>query len=265
MNRWSRLLIVLIIGCAVYLVATTERSSVHRFEGKCDDCHLGLADPGILVRHVDTLCMRCHRDRTVRSHPSNFLPGRQLPEHFPLRDGRMVCTTCHRPHRLMRIQDASLVDADNPYLLRFPETGRKFCIQCHGPEAFRSDRDSHATSYGIAHRVRPDPAVLELLDDSSRDCLACHDGTISSNVDKDGAQWNHGSGIGLSHPVGMDYSDVVRRNPSKYHRSSQLPEALQLVNGRVECVTCHDHYSQLPELLVMDNEGSRMCLSCHNL
>ncbi len=265
MRNWQWILLLVALACAGLLVALTHQSSGHDFEGRCSECHLGMADPTMLVRHVNTLCLRCHRNRTIRSHPSDFIPDRNLPSRFPLRDGRMVCTTCHRPHRKMQQKGPSDIEADYPFLLRFPETGRPFCVQCHGPDVFKSNRDSHATSYGVAHRANPDPAILELLDDSSRDCLACHDGTISSNVDKDGAQWNHGAGIGLSHPVGVDYREAYHRKPGKYHPPSQLPEALQLINGRVECITCHDHYSDLPGLLVMDNEGSRMCLSCHNL
>ena len=38
-----------------------------------------------------------------------------------------------------------------------------------------------------------------------------------------------------------------------------------LPDGRVECISCHDHHEEegLPHLLVISNKRSALCLTCH--
>ena len=266
MNKGFTSLVFLLSGVlVVILLAGLDPDHPHRFAGACNTCHLGLADPGMLIGDINLLCARCHQNRTTRSHPSGFTPTRELPGMFPTTGGRMVCVTCHLPHPPMGDSGAGPVGGGmNPYMLRYPEAGKRLCPQGHPAESFGAG-SSHTVSLGLAHRMEPDPEAVKLLDRSSVECLACHDGTVSSNVERGGASWNHAGGIGLSHPIGVVYQDAVRRPDSRLHPERSLPEALTLVNGQVECVTCHDHYSSVPGLLVMDNSGSRLCLSCHNL
>lgn len=257
--------LVMSFSLVMILRATLHQETAHRFEDQCHACHLGLSQPDMLIGDINVLCGRCHENRTTRSHPSGFRTGRQLPERFPTTDGRMVCVTCHFPHPAMGGKDSGPVLAGmNPYMLRFEEPGKPFCVQCHTAETIEQG-SSHAVSLGLAHRINPDPDAVKLLDRSSIECLACHDGTVSSNVEMGGASWSHARGIGLSHPVGISYEDVYREPGSRLHPERSLPDELTLVQGRVECVTCHDHYSGLPGLLVLDNTGSRLCLACHNL
>ncbi len=255
--------LLLLMGVA-WLVATSTHPSPHAFEGRCGECHLGTVRSSLFVGNIDRLCIRCHPENTKRSHPSNLLVARDLPEQFPKYQGKLTCVTCHFAHRLMGDSDESKARAEgNPYLLRYSRMGRAFCFQCHKQSSFDPQCTSHCTTIGVAHQNSADPQILKLLDRSSRDCLACHDGTISSNTDIGGASWEHAGGIGLSHPVGIPYSNSSRRGKQKYHPENSLPAELKLVNGRIECITCHDHYSKHKGLLVMDNRGSRMCLACH--
>ncbi|NOZ13651.1 MAG: cytochrome c3 family protein [Acidobacteria bacterium] len=253
-------------AATLVFVATGSHKEKHHFENRCNSCHLGMKDPSIMIRDVDILCLRCHPDENSRSHPSDFRVKGKLPEQFPLVDGKMMCSTCHYAHRMMGTENTQkLAAASYPYLLRFPETGKRFCFQCHTADSFVCNCGSHGTSLGLAHTKTIPPELLHLLDQSSRNCLACHDGTISRNVETGGASWEHAGGIGLSHPIGVYYADAWRKDRKRYHPEASLPKALRLVNGKIECVTCHDHYSKRKGLLVMDNSGSRLCLSCHNL
>jgi predicted CXXCH cytochrome family protein len=261
---WA-ILLTLSVGSLV-LVATADRKQSHQFENQCETCHLGMGDPTVLVRDVDILCLRCHQDEKTRSHPSDFRVKRTLSTQFPLFSGKMMCTTCHYAHESMGANNQQKIDAASyPYLLRFPQAGKRFCFQCHKADGFGSGESSHGTSVGIAHTSHISPELLEALDRSSRDCLACHDGTISGIVETGGASWEHAGGIGLSHPIGIYYAETYRKDRRRYHPEASLPKELRLVDGKIECVTCHDHYSKLKGLLVMDNRGSRMCLSCHDL
>ena len=90
------------------------------------------------------------------------------------------------------------------------------------------------------------------LRSGSHYCEGCHDGVIASAV-------------GRLHSVEIDYRLAQLRSRGKLRDVSQLGPAIQLEDGRVSCLSCHSHTSQLKAKLVTSNEGSRLCFSCHNL
>ncbi|MBD3649523.1 MAG: hypothetical protein HUJ31_19180 [Pseudomonadales bacterium] len=112
---------------------------------------------------------------------------------------------------------------------------------------------------------------LSGLDLYSAQCLGCHDLDTSYSVSRVGL--STGSGFGeTGHPVGFDYRDAISRpgNRSNYSYPDELDPALALPDGKVSCITCHDH--RLPEFasdphgaLVMSNRNGRMCISCHRM
>ncbi len=263
------ILFLAVFFSVIALIALSAyQKGVHDFEGKCSFCHLGEEQPEILTASPDYLCKSCHQGIGERSHPSDFFVKRQLPKKFPLLNGKMTCITCHYAHKAYASSDKRKVKAENyPYLLRYREAGRNFCMQCHKVDDICDNCESyHSTSFGIAHFKADSPEVLKVLDRSSRDCMSCHNGVIaSSGGDETSLAWSHSRGIGLSHPIGVDYAEVYRRQPKFYYPPSALPKEIRLINGKVECLTCHDHYSKIRGKLVMSNRKSRLCLSCHNL
>jgi predicted CXXCH cytochrome family protein len=269
LKRWIRAgpALTVLAVFAAFLLGRPQTQG-HDFSGKCDFCHVGLKDPSLLTRECDSLCLSCHAGADVLSHPSGFSPGKSLPPVFPLFRGKMTCGTCHFPPcRAAARGDESAPPAAGPSGLRSGESGRAFCIQCHteGLNSFASD--SHAQVVRRAHSPAFAPQLKEAIDTKSRECLSCHDGTLSSAQTPDigGVQWEHGADIGLSHPIAVDYAEVYRRNSRTYHRPELLDSRVRLFGGRIACETCHDHYSKIGKKLVMDNGGSRLCLSCHNL
>jgi predicted CXXCH cytochrome family protein len=95
-----------------------------------------------------------------------------------------------------------------------------------------------------------DEAVRSLT--SSRSCITCHDGTAASPIS-----------LGRnSHPVGIDYATAANGSPGRYASISQLPPAVVLVGGKVECTSCHDGASRRRFKLA---GGKDLCLGCHLL
>lgn len=96
---------------------------------------------------------------------------------------------------------------------------------------------------------------------SSDTCMTCHDGTAGPQVLREN-----------NHPVGVTYALQTDRPASL--RSPYSPSGLGgsiaedlLVDGRVECISCHDQHTGHGEgkmMLRMTNEGSRLCLVCHD-
>jgi predicted CXXCH cytochrome family protein len=271
-----------LVAVAVFLVLVflwaVGGKGIHQFEGKCNLCHVGLKDPSILTKEIDFLCLSCHPDSAKRSHPSNIIPTQKMPNQYPLFRGKLVCTSCHFPHH--HLGDAKLSTAGGaagsphlgvpgPYMLRAKSMGKVFCFSCHKGGFSNTAVDSHAVTLTRAHT--PSTALSfeqkQMMDDHSRECLSCHDGTISSGTHTQirSLSWQHNKDIGMSHPISVDYEQVYLKSPRDYHPPERLDKRITLINGKIGCETCHNHYSKEKKHLVMKNIRSRLCLSCHNL
>ena len=102
-------------------------------------------------------------------------------------------------------------------------------------------------------------------------CAGCHDGTIANLVthrsNEDGQQqpkgWFRESAAGLGglrneHPVDVLYPV----GHPEFTPVGNLDPRLNLVTGRVTCLTCHAD-TDAPSRLTISNSKSRLCLSCH--
>lgn len=89
-------------------------SSAHNINGvSCIDCH-NIHHGGDLKPHrpsVNELCGGCHED---------VMASFMLPEHHPLREGKMTCIDCHDPH-----------GSPNPGHMLKRETVKETCTRCH--------------------------------------------------------------------------------------------------------------------------------------
>lgn len=127
------------------------------------------------------------------------------------------------------------------------------CVYCHAPATAAT---AEAPRWNGATQSSFAPAA-----DVSDACLGCHDGTSARAMHVEG-----------NHPVGVDYERLAVQRAASL-RPSSSPSGLGgtiaedlLINGRVECSSCHDphaaHGSGTTRLRV-SNQGSRLCLTCH--
>ena len=126
-------------------------------------------------------------------------------------------------------------------------------------------------------------ASLSQPDSSSKLCLSCHDGTIA--VDSFGGATGTtfitggaliGTDLRHTHPVGLTYDAALATadqglfNPETKTTSlgDTIKNDLLFGNGSLECASCHDvHNSQVASgsgLLRITNDGSALCLTCHD-
>jgi len=110
-------------------------------------------------------------------------------------------------------------------------------------------------------------AEAEPEDPGSNGCLSCHDGVIAGETHMTPGNGYRSGGpvIGMSHPVMINYSDSANRSPGKYTPVRSLDPRIRLFNEKIECLSCHDPDSGNQYYLVLVNERSRLCMSCHNL
>lgn len=250
-----------IFSCLCIILAVSSFNA-HNFEGKCLMCHETIPDKNTKTQNltfvdgIDKLCSRCHTIDLQKSHPIKVKPDKNIPlmQHLD-KDGLLTCTTCHDVHK----EDKTANKSEPAGLLWGHIKGRAFCSLCHNKEALDTAW-RHQTAIPFAHSSGKLMEVSDgaLLDKFSIECLSCHDGTISKfpKVEIKQGVWRHG--IGMSHPVGIDYP---RSDDFTYIES--LPREIELFDGKVGCLSCHQIYNNAPYMLTMDNKGSRLCLSCH--
>ena len=118
-------------------------------------------------------------------------------------------------------------------------------------------------------------------DASSKLCLSCHDGTIATDNFggvTDGTYFVTGDQlIGTSlandHPISFTYDATLATtdgglfDPTTTNSGigGTIDEDL-LIGHKMQCASCHDVHnsSGVDKLLLVDNSGSALCLTCHN-
>jgi predicted CXXCH cytochrome family protein len=139
------------------------------------------------------------------------------------------------------------------------------CAYCHTQAGTKGgpDTEESYSLYGSGAGASREPGVpggASLL------CLSCHDGSTAGEVRIRGRS-NLGPDLTNDHPISVRYDDFMGAGLRSV--SSALDAGLRLQRDAggywVECSTCHDpHNNTLGKFLRMSNNGSRMCLTCHD-
>ncbi len=213
-------------------------------------------------------CGTCHRMDKSFSHPVDVVPSAAIiiPADLPLSlDGKMTCTTCHDTDGVLGHGRKQGVSRDG--LLRPALSIGSGCTACHHLSARTGSKSSSGHSLGIdrAHYTRTASARRQSmkpaftmatidLDIESRNCLSCHDGTVASDIGREGHQ---------GHPVGVIMASSNPNREMPVRSANMLDPRIRLFDGRVGCNSCHNPYSGEKNQLIMSNVASRLCLSCH--
>jgi len=241
---------------ATQALATGDRASAHPSITDCGACHLTGQDvdrthAAKLLAAQEILCARCHERTLEIGHPSGFTPRRQLPAEYPLDwKGDMTCSTCHTPH------------GRTPGLLRGTLKAREFCQACHEPAFFALMKDA-GTSLVASGHLDVGTGTID-IDRHSLQCLACHGGNLSGDaavsIGRAGIL-RHSSG-NAPHPIGRSYRNASRNGG--FRPEAQLAQRnIQLSDGKISCISCHQAYGKNHGKLTTSNDRSALCLSCH--
>jgi predicted CXXCH cytochrome family protein len=163
------------------------------------------------------------------------------------------------------------------------------CLYCHAPHGgmpsptpLFNQQLSVQTYSMYTSSTYHQTGVQPLLGNSSKLCLSCHDGTVApgqtvafGTVMMGGsmkATSKFGSDLKSSHPFSMnvplvdspEISALLFGAPPK-----TLDPAVNLVNGSVECTTCHQPHFQnidkiVSQFLVRESSNGSLCLACHD-
>ncbi len=76
----------------------------------------------------------------------------------------------------------------------------------------------------------------------SEKCMICHDGSIGISIDVNrNISFSNVNQFSNSkdHPIGMKYDSVYFQKPDEYVNPVSLTKSIQLVDGKVSCISCH--------------------------
>lgn len=134
------------------------------------------------------------------------------------------------------------------------------CLGCHdgvlGPDQTGSGQDNKHALFN--YHGSPDTT-------SYPNCERCHSDLYSGKE----RTLVLGTDLSDDHPIGMTYP-TAGQDP-KFNAPPNPSEgwgagSVRLVQGRVECVSCHDvHNPDIQPFLVQANTGSSLCMVCHNM
>lgn len=177
------------------------------------------------------------------------------------------------------------LSAGGPGTIRAASEG-EVCIFCHAPHGSAPirplwNRAMPTEAYTI-YRSRALDASLGQPTGSSKMCLSCHDGTIALGavVSRTGeitmsggartmpaGRSRLGTDLSDDHPVSFKYEPSLATKDAHLRSPTSLPAAVRLdANGELQCTTCHDaHDNSNGAFLVMQHDGSRLCVTCHSM
>ena len=172
------------------------------------------------------------------------------------------------------------------------------CLYCHAPHSgingtpgvggtpLWSQKLSSVQSYQVyssstmVNKTNPSP----LLGSNSTLCLSCHDGTVALGTltpygqvamtgSLSGTTADLGTNLQTTHPFSFvtplqPAGDLVASLSAVPPSTQDTTGAVQLINGNVECGSCHNPHVQnidsSSDFLVIDNSQSALCLACHS-
>lgn len=181
-----------------------------------------------------------------------------------------VCIWCHTPHNANQtitaplwnrsVSTATFTPYSSPTMDTNPGVPRPVSLLCLGCHDGVLSPDQNGTNQDNKHALlnyhgSPDTT-------SSPNCERCH-------TDMWGNERTLVLGTDLSddHPISMPYPTTAQDpdfNPPPDPQNGWGEGHVRLVDGYVECVSCHDvHDPDIDPFLNESNAGSNLCLVCH--
>lgn len=243
------------LGFAALLYAMVSNPGQHPLDEACAGCHMAdvettTGNASMLIASQEQLCGQCHANALKMSHPSGLTPPLSyiFPADYP-RDwkGDLTCSTCHEVH------------SDLPGKLRGTLAGRDMCLACHGQAFFDAMRDGGESVMLSGHLGIADSQNWQTLDSYSVQCMECHSNRGDVQVDPNSVV-RHGS---QNHPVGRNYAEAELSG--SYTPAAELPKTIQLPNGMVSCVSCHETFTKDHGKVITSGITKSLCFECHDL
>ena len=185
------------------------------------------------------------------------------------------CKDCHMNHYDEWVQSMHSYSMRDPVFFsgwkkvqnseHFPNTGERFCIQCHSPAAFLSGKD--LSSYSSIEEFNGAGLEKSIMDGVS--CDVCHTMTSLSETVHSGNEIVASAVYHMYPGEGIKYGSMEEPESNSYHSSEYNP----IFNRSEFCLPCHDltmrgieaeitftEWNRIPGLAM---SGALSCQECH--
>ncbi len=211
----------------------------------CGECHQLVADYGTTDSwqiNFSDQCLTCHTTFGAKSSPLSDVFHRQLDQ---------PCTQCHSFHRT-----SQLTASGRDFSFDADERARFICESCHRESGLLENLS--LGHLGAAEWYHSESAALGRVSPSST-CLGCH--SDDHRLQSSPADYTKAIPINMSasHPVGIPINLSGGRTDG-YALDARIP----LLNGTMECQSCHSLTSGTDFSLVEFSSPYDLCLGCHD-
>jgi predicted CXXCH cytochrome family protein len=191
------------------------------------------------------LCRRCHYDANqTHIHPAEFVPSKastvKIPSRFPLRDGKVTCTTCHNiVVQCRNSREDKILSKGQLFLRGAPhKTRTSLCFQCHNKANYR--------------KYNPHKQLSNKGEVIKQKCFYCH----SELPDEKKTGYKDAKLLG-------NFGAICR---GCHQRSAKQPlHARHLRKPSAEVLAQINRMQiQMDMVLPLDQNGSITCVTCHN-
>lgn len=211
---------------------------------ECQKCHSfgskangsGLSKPG------SQSCLSCH----------SFADDAGSPFH----NSRAVddCAGCHSFHK-----PELIIAAQDTMILAFATEARALCADCHKLAGLLPEV---STGHRLAAELIHSQRTMKLADAPSEFCLACHGAertvTLGNGILKSAPRFH----VSASHVFGQMITPGASQPGAAFRIQNELPTDLSIIDGKIECQTCHSMISENDYLLSQTIDDG-LCGSCH--
>jgi hypothetical protein len=212
----------------------------------CETCHtLGVRpDSAKSIALISETCKGCHEE--IGTASPLFHSGSR-PEN---------CTNCHSFHR-----PELVIVKEDTLSLRFASEAKAICLDCHANANVTPQvGDGHLVAARLAHSQRSN----SMSESPSEFCLTCHGTGRAESDDEVGMVSAPRFHVNASHVYGQEVTPGLRKSGSMLKIQDEIPPYIVVVDGKIECQSCHTLISKNDYLLCVTIEGG-LCESCHDM
>lgn len=233
---------------ALLVASSATAGDAHHHETlDCRRCHeLGRST----VDDPTPTCAGCHGPGSSRPWGSAAFHG----------TGERACTDCHSFHEPGRVTLPGRTE--HAELSRLAPAGSQdgatACGPCHG------DTVPDLSLLTAAHRAAADwyHANMELVTNQTvtESCLRCHDHQQELPAELADGWDPPRPHTQASHPYLVE---VTGDRGGGFRLRTSIDPRLELIEGRIECTTCHDIFRHENDMLVAFESHAALCTGCH--
>jgi excinuclease UvrABC ATPase subunit len=192
-------------------------------------------------------CLSCHRSGCPIVHPVDIEIRKteciDVPENFPrAEDNRMTCTTCHD----MTSNRKKFLRGKGEFKERY-----SFCFQCHNRECYKKFNPHRTISSKLSWNEKKKACIychgFGAKLNAYRACVGCHTKTPHVGAPEHlFAKREEVLKLTEGKKEIVNVSTMKQLNPKiDINELKKRKPKVILVNGRIECITCHNPHPQI--------------------